>query len=111
MEQVDNALLEFRCTKDEDIQNFLHNKAREYEERGWCSTYVLANEELLSQDHKLSVDGYFTLSNKVIRLSDSISKSKKKRLFGGLKRNEKYIHFILIGQLGKFSDDNYNILR
>jgi len=49
-EQLVGTLSNFRCTRDEDIQDFLQNKALEYENRGWCSTYVLANEEKLDKD-------------------------------------------------------------
>lgn len=41
--QLAGTLSDFKCTKDEDIQNFLNFKALEYENRGWCSTYILVN--------------------------------------------------------------------
>lgn len=99
VKQLAGTLSSFKCTKDADIQDFLQNKSLEYENRGWCSTYILANEERLEQEGTLFVDGYFTLSNKVIRLSETISSRKKKKLFSGLKKKDEYIHFILIGQL------------
>lgn len=83
----------------------MQEKAIQYEDRGWCSTYVLVNENKLEKEQKLFVEGYFSLSNKVIELSNSISKTKKKKLFNGLDKNDEYMHFILIGQLGKFIDE------
>lgn len=53
----------------------------------------------------LKIEGYFTLSNKVIELSDCISNSKKKKLFNGLNNNDGYFHAILIGQLAKYVDE------
>lgn len=104
-EQLVGTLSNFRCTRDEDIQDFLQNKALEYENRGWCSTYVLANEEKLDKDSKLWIDGYFTLSNKVIELTDFVSKTQRRKLFKGLKKNDNFMHFILVGQLGKYIDE------
>lgn len=105
-EQLAGTLSSFKCTRDEDIQDFLQNRAVEYENRGWCSVYILADEEKLEQAKELFVDGYFTLSNKVIRLSDSVSGTKKRKLFSGLKKKDDYLHFILIGQLGKYVDED-----
>lgn len=103
--QLTQALLEFKCTKDEDIQEFLRTKSLEYEKRGWCSTYILVNEEKLKHEGIIFIVGYFTLSNKVIRLSDSISQTRRKRLYNGLKKMDNHMHFILIGQLGKYIDE------
>lgn len=104
-EQLAGAFYNFRCTKDEDIQDFLQSKALKYESRGWRSTYVLANKVKLESNNQLFVDGYFTLSNKVIELSASVSGAKKKKLLNGLKKRDNYMHFILIGQLGKYIDE------
>ncbi len=110
-EQLVGTLSNFRCTKDEDIQGFLQSKALSYENRGWCSVYILVNEEKLEKKNILFVDGYFTLSNKIICLSSSVSSTKRKKLFSGLKKNDDYMHFILIGQLGKYIDEkNDNII-
>lgn len=103
--ELTESLRQFKCTKDNEIQTFLQEKAIQYEDRGWCSTYVLVNENKLEKEQKLFVEGYFSLSNKVIELSNSISKTKKKKLFNGLDKNDEYMHFILIGQLGKFIDE------
>lgn len=101
-EQLTEDFLKYYCTKDKDIQNFLQVKALYYENRGWCSTYILANEEKLAYENTLFVEGYFTLSNKVIQLSDSISGNRRKKFFGGIKKSDHFMHAILIGQLGKY---------
>lgn len=104
-EQLERQLNSFRCIRDADIEIFLRKKAIIYETRGWCSTYLLVNEEKLKRDAGLEIDGYFTLSNKVLHLSDSISNGKRKKLFKGLKKDDSYMHCILIGQLGKYLDE------
>ena len=100
-EQLAGTLNRYRCVYDDDIENFLHTKAITYENRGWCSTYLLMDEGKLVKQGDLFIAGYFTLSNKVMRLSETVSVSRKKKLFNGLKKDDDYMHFILIGQLGK----------
>lgn len=108
-EQLAGALSAYRCTYDDDIESFLQTKAITYENRGWCSTYLLVNEYKLAKQGDLFVDGYFTLSNKVLHLSETVSGSRRKKLFNGLKKDDDHMHFILIGQLGKhiFREDGH----
>lgn len=105
-EQLAGTLCQYRNTRDNDIEVFLQSKALNYENRGWCSTYLMINEQKLQHKKVLFVDGYFTLSNKVIQLSDTVSGTRKKKLFNGLKKDDNYMHFILIGQLGKYIYEN-----
>ncbi|MCM1039425.1 MAG: hypothetical protein NC434_08880 [Ruminococcus sp.] len=100
-EQLAGTLDTYRCVYDDDIENFLRTKAITYENRGWCSTYLLVDEDKLAEQGNLFVAGYFTLSNKVMRLSETVSHNRRKKLFNGLKKDDNYMHFILIGQLGK----------
>lgn len=51
---------------------------------------------------KLIVEGYFTLSNKVITIDNSVSNSIRRKIFGGILKETNYVHTILIGQLGKY---------
>lgn len=39
------ALLAFQCCKDLDVQEFLNNKAVDFEKRGWTTTYLLLAEK------------------------------------------------------------------
>lgn len=100
------ALSEFRNSRDEDIERFLQEKAMLYETRKWCSTYVLVDKKALETDKSVKVEGYFTLSNKVLQISDSVSHNKKKKLFNGIKKDDSFMHVILIGQLGKYINEN-----
>ena len=70
---LNNGLNSFRNSRDEDIESFLRFKAVEFEKRHWCSTYLLVDVENF-QKGILSIDGYFTLSNKVISIPDNLSK-------------------------------------
>lgn len=106
---VRQALLSFRCDQDEDIENFLHSKAIDFLDRGFCSVYLLLNKEMFDSG-KLFVEAYFTLSHKsLIADTGTMSKSAIKR-YGGLV-TAKTLNFVLIGQLGKWviknADDTY----
>lgn len=94
-------LEKYKNTKDEDIQSFLNSKAMEFEERKLCNTYLLIDEE---RDVDKRVEGYFTLSFKVYEFK-KISNNMKKRLCNGF-TNKASIPVILIGQLGKYVDDD-----
>ena len=85
------ALLKtFRCTKNSDLEEFLHSKALDFGKRGTSRTHLLIKEN--------RVIGYFTLSMKPI-LTDGISKEVIKKI-DGFSKNRKCIYFYLIGQLG-----------
>lgn len=100
-----DALNCFRCSKDKDIEVFLRERAVEFLKRGWCSVYLVLDEDAFDNGD-LKIIAYFTLSNKVLDLPESdVSKSKVKDVSGI--KNAEYVHFILIGQLGKFISDDF----
>lgn len=96
----------FRNTKDEDIENFLRYKVLEFEQRHWCTTYLLVDAEQF-QKNCLKIEGFFTLSNKIFKIAANVAKSRKKKLYNGILRDDNCLHVILIGQLGKYIDDNH----
>ena len=80
---LNEALDGFRNSKDSDIETFLRYKAILFEERHWCSTYLLFNKEkYIKQEFR--IEGYFTLSNKALFISDEVSGNVKKKLNNGL---------------------------
>lgn len=97
----------FRNIKDNDVENFLRNKAVNFEERHWCNTYLIVDMEKII-NRALKVEGFFTLSHSVFEISPTVSKSRKKKLFNGMPREDNHLHVILIGQLGKYIDDTYS---
>lgn len=106
MSVLQEGLNNFCNSKDKDIEKFLREKALLFEERHWCSTFLLIDEQVLKNTKRIKVEGYFTLSNKILRLSEEIKKTKKKKLFNGLSVDTDYLHTILIGQLGKYIDES-----
>lgn len=93
-----DALDSFRCCKDDDIEQFLWVRACQFLERGWCSVYLILDEEAFNRG-KLKIDAYFTLSHKAL-ISETVSKNKVKDTAGF--KGAGSVHFVLIGQLGKY---------
>lgn len=95
---MSDALDSFRCSMDRDIETFLREKALQFLARDWCSIYLILEEQAFD-DGKLKILAYFTLSHKSL-IPDTAPKSKIKDA-GGFKHASS-IHFVLIGQLGKY---------
>lgn len=98
MDHLSDALDRFRCYKDLDIEDFLRTKAFSFLERGWCSVYLIVDEKAFDAG-KIKVDAYFTLSHKSL-IAEGLSKTKVKETSGF--KDSASIHFVLIGQLGKY---------
>lgn len=98
MNHLTDALDSFRCCKDIDIETFLRSKALDYLERNWCSVYLIVDEDAFDAG-TIKIEAYFTLSHKTL-IPDQISKSKVKETSGF--KTAETIHFVLIGQLGKY---------
>lgn len=94
IENSQNLIHTFKCSKNKDLENFLHHKALDFGKRGTSKTHLLIKDEI--------VIGYFTLSMKPI-LTDGISKEVIKKI-DGFSKNRKCIYFYLIGQLGLHDD-------
>lgn len=93
-----DALDHFRCCKDNDIETFLRKNAFEFINRGWCSVYLIVDEAAFDAG-EIKIDAYFTLSHKSL-IPENVSKSKIKSASGD--KDSKSLHFVLIGQLGKY---------
>lgn len=98
MDRLSGALDSFRCCQDPDIESFLRQKAMQFVERNWCAVYLIVDEQAFD-DGQLQVDAYFTLSHKTL-IPSAASKSSVKDA-SGFKETES-VHFVLIGQLGKY---------
>lgn len=99
------ALSNFKCSQDLDIETFLHTKAKDFLERGLCSIYLILNEDYFLKN-ELKIEAYFTLSHKTLCVKNEMSKTKIKEIDGF--KTAKSLHFVLIGQLGKYILKNEN---
>ena len=96
-----DILKTFRCSIAPDIEDFLRNKAIEFEKRDVSRTYLLIDTI------NLKIVAYFTLSISV-STTNKLSKTQIKKIDGFSKFRE-CLGFYLIGQLG--IDDNYRKLH
>ncbi|MBR2550251.1 MAG: hypothetical protein IKE92_09600 [Clostridiales bacterium] len=94
VERTQKVLSSFICDNDE-VQDFINNKAISHEERGLAKTIIVFD------DNKGLLVGFYTLSIKSLVLSDKLSSNKRKSYFGTAQTNGDVIPAILIGQLGK----------
>lgn len=98
------ALNEFRCDKNADIEKFLRYKAIDFEDNGWCSVYLILDREKFIANN-ICIVAYFTLSHKSIFFLPKVSKNKRKDL--STNKNSEIAHVVLIGQLGKYIHKDY----
>ncbi|RUM46497.1 MAG: hypothetical protein DSY47_07990 [Hydrogenothermus sp.] len=94
-DKVQRLLNTFYCEKDIDIENFLKNKAIEFEKRKISRTYLwidLENKE---------VAGYFSIGLDVVSIKGINSNNLKKKLNKGYKPKNDFLFTYLIGQLAR----------
>lgn len=93
-ERTQRVLSCFKCD-NEEVQDFINNKAISHEQRGLARTILIFDE------FKSVLVGFYTISIKSLVLSNKLSSNKKKTYFGTSQTNGDVIPAILIGQLGK----------
>ena len=91
----------FKCSIIPDIEDYLHNKAIEFEKRDVSRTYLLIDVK------NLKIVAYFTLSIAVLT-TEKLSKTQIKKI-DGFSKLRNCLSFYLLGQLG--IDDNYRKLH
>ena len=84
----------FKCSKNQDLERYLLEKAIDSDKRANAKTHLLVNNRIKTPE----VVGYFTLTMKPI-LTDGISKEMIKKI-DGFSKDRKCVYFYLIGQLG-----------
>jgi len=92
-QKVRQILKTFSCSKNLDLQDFLHNKALTFEQHLRSRTYLYFDNETKE------IAAYYTIAISVF-FTDGISKEIIK-LLDGYKNDIKTIPCFLIGQLGK----------
>lgn len=102
-EDVLAILADFSCPLNEDVEDFVRHKAYDFERVGMSRTYLV-----FAQDRdELHLCGIYSLSPGVIDIDPSISKKKRKQVFGTTYPVGKVLKTYLIGQLSKnFKDGN-----
>lgn len=92
---IQQLLAQFICSRNEEVQKFLHDSAIEFENTSSARTYLLATDDK-------TIAGYFTISIGFADISNSkfLSEADRKKLHMN-KCPEHRIPCFLIGQLGR----------
>lgn len=96
-----SAFQEFSCEQEADIENFLRDKAINYEKANIGKTSIVLDEDLLKEG-KIKILAYFTIAQKSVDIS-TLSNKHKRRILGNYPGRDKIttIASYLIGQLGR----------
>jgi hypothetical protein len=106
-ELLGQKLGEFCCTRDSQLEKFIHTQAEVYEKKGFGRTYLIFDLTAKQQLPIPPIAAFFTLAITATDYSGT-SKSKKARILGSKPGRETFRAFggILIGQLAR--DDRYD---
>ncbi|BEG58210.1 hypothetical protein NHP21005_19190 (plasmid) [Helicobacter sp. NHP21005] len=96
---IETLLESFRCSKNTDLQDFLHNKALSLEVSHHARTYIL-----FSQEGK--IEGFFSLALNILE-TKGLSKTRIKKLSTSHNPHLERLPCMILGQLGK--DDRSTI--
>lgn len=103
---IKNILAEFSCPLDQDIDDFIHTKAYDYERVGLARTYLV-----YTNDNEQRLCGIFSLSTNSIKVNQKISRANRKQIFGTSYPLGKNVSTHLIGQLSKnYKDENGRLI-
>lgn len=97
---ITEAISSFIC-RDKDVEEFLKNKALEFERRDKSRTYLIFSDSS-------SLLGYFTLSLNALPFRENVSKNTIRRI-DGFSKDVQAVGIILIGQFGKDAEKSKNM--
>lgn len=117
-ELLTQILSSFSCELDEDIENFLYNKAVEFEKLSKARTYLICDEDQVLEENfcldQLKIYGYVAIALKILSVPEVWSNRKRKELDGlNAKIHGKPINDFscyLIGQLSRNSEVSHDSL-
>ena len=79
-------LSSFSCNKDEDIENFLHSRAVEFESLSKARTYLICDENQLMETNfcldQIVIYGYISIALKILSVPYDVSNRKRKEIDG-----------------------------
>ena len=109
---LEPLLSSFSCSNDEDIQNFLRNRAIDFELLSKSRTYLIIDEQQFQNSNSavdnLIIYGYISLAIKVFTVPETTSNRQRQQLDGfSAKEHGKQISNFpcyLIGQLARNSN-------
>lgn len=109
-ECIRQFLSSFSCTKDKDIEFFLHNRSVDFENLSKARTYLVCDEyelKIFPLD-KITIYGYLSIALKILTLPNNLSNRTRKNLDGFSSKIYgepiRHIPCYLIGQLSRNSN-------
>lgn len=76
-DKCQSILSSFHCPLNQDVENFLHNKAISFAKQYLAMTFLV----FITHNNHLLLVGYYTLANKFLSLSDTkLSKTIQKKI-------------------------------
>lgn len=103
--EIMNILSDFSCPLNPDVENFIHNKAYEFERVGLARTYLVFAQPEPGETYLVAV---YALGQSNVELSESLKSRHRKRMFGTSYPIGKNVKTLLIGQLSKNYTNGYN---
>lgn len=94
IEKIINKLKSFKCTKNKDEEDFIHNKALEFDRQNITRTYLLINENN-------EIKAYFSIGLKAIEMKYIKSIRLRKLLRSYLQSSSLSVPAYLIGHFSK----------
>ena len=103
---LEQRLGEFLCSRDKQLENFIHSKALVYESKGFSRTYLVIDFSGEPQYGFQPIAAFFTLAITATDY-DHVSRSKKEKVLGAKPGRNTFKAFpgILIAQMAR--DDRY----
>lgn len=101
IEKIENSFRKFSCRREEDLENFLVQKAIPYEKTDYGKTYLLVDKEKLDAG-EFVILAYFALAQRSVDIS-GLSNKRKRKILGEYPGRDsiKSVSAFLIGQLGR----------
>ena len=91
-QKLEKALSSFRCSKSDDEEKFIKERAIDFEKTNKARTYLLVSNN--------AIIAYFTLAIKSIDFESTVSPAKKKSISAGSSNTKTYSAY-LIGHIAK----------
>ena len=95
---ISKDLTSFKCRRDSDIERFLKEKAVPFEKAHKSRTYIVVKRESVGE-RELEILAYFSIALSSMKIKDTVSRTKRKKLCGIFEDRETPCY--LIGQLAK----------
>ena len=92
-DEFEFLLKDFSCKRHPLVENFLRKSAWTFDERDVVRTYLWIGNE------KPYLRGFITLGIRSLSLPETLSKTKRKEIFKGFRKEQNHIHSFFIGQI------------